>query len=154
MIFEEYDESRRALAKEREHDANRINELAYQYIDMIFSCDAAGYSGFRSFRLTRDDDFGLRFTAHEVTLTADLEHVRWGDEFGGRWTFRRVAAPPDAAAVFAIDFDAQGHVRYGTRGPWTGQIEHNPSQPWKSRDRLIANLAAAIQDGLARGEAG
>lgn len=154
MIFEEYDESRRRLAKDREHDANRVNDLAYQYIDMVFSCDAAGYSGFRSFRLARAEGFELRFTAHEVTLAAELEHVRLGDGVGGRWTFRRVGAPPGAAAVFAVDFDSEGRVRYGTRGPWTGQIERNPSQPWKSRDRLIANLAAAIQDGLARAEAG
>src|ERR1700692_3718903 len=49
MAFQEYSEQRRLRIKDQEHYANRVNELAYLYIDAIFSCDAsAGCSAPRS----------------------------------------------------------------------------------------------------------
>jgi hypothetical protein len=157
MEFEAYADARLAQVTEQEHDANRVNELAYLYIDEIFSCDAGAYSVFRNFRLERGEGFQIRLTAHESVLEGCLEHVRIGDSFGGRWVFRRAERDGEGRTVqvpiFSIEFDREARLRYGTKGPWAERIERNPKAPWKSRDRLIANLVAAIQDRLDRAAA-
>jgi hypothetical protein len=152
MGFQEYSEQRRLLVNEQEYKETRVNELAYRYIDGIFSCDALGYTKFRNFRLERGDGFVMRLTAHQVTVTGIFEHVRIDEEFGGRWTFwrrqRDETGQLSGVAIFSIEFDHESRLRYGSEDGWHERIERNPTEPWKSRDRLIANLVAAIQDKL------
>lgn len=152
MTFSEHSQARRQQVEEREYEAIRIDELAYRYIDEVFSCDALGYSAFRHYKLERIEGFDVRIVAHEQTIHGRFAHVRIGAGFGGRWTFHRGwimgGRVLDDLAIFAIEFDGGANLRYGTQGPWTSRIERNPKEPWKARDRLIANVVASIQDHL------
>lgn len=153
MAFEEYSEQRRQKVAAQEQDAIRINELAYRYIDEIFSCEALAYASFRNFRLERDKEFNFRLSAHAAIVAGLFEHVWVDGQFGGRWTFwldrRTESGIMSQTAIFAIEFDQEGRLRYGTEGVWDARIQRNPGDPWKSRDRLISNVVAAIQDRLA-----
>jgi hypothetical protein len=154
MAFKEYSEERRRKVSAQEQDATRINGLAYRFIDEIFSCDALAYTSFRNFRLKRDKEFNFRLSAHEAAAMGVFEHVWVGNRFGGRWTFwldqRTERGNMFQIAIFAIEFDDEGRIRYGTEGGWDERIQLNPKEPWKSRDRLISNVVAAIQDHLAQ----
>ena len=157
MAFKEYSEQRRRKVVSQEQDATRINGLAYRYIDEIFSCEALSYTGFRNFRLDRHKEFDFRLYAHEATVSGFFEHVWIGEQFGGRWTFwleqRTETGQIFQTAIFALEFDYEGRIRHGTEGAWSERIELNPRTPWKTRDRLISNIVAAIQDRLAQSPA-
>ena len=153
MEFQEYSEERRLATKECEHKVHRLNDLAYVYLDEIFSCDAVAYAGFRHVEFERGERYEMRLTVHETVAVATFEHVRLADTYGGRWTFWRSVRDGKGGSaqipIFAIEFDEHARLRYGTRGDWSAEISRNPREPWKARERLMANVVSAIQDGLA-----
>ena len=154
MTFRGHSEQRRREVVSHELDATRIDDLAYCYIDEIFSWEALAYASFRNFRLERDGEFNFRLSAHAAVVAGIFEHVCFGDQFGGRWTFwldrRTETGLMFQMAIFAIEFDQDGRIRYGTEGGSDAIILRNPKELWKARDRLISNVVAAIQDRLAQ----
>lgn len=158
MVFREYSEERRLQTLSEAHDGTRVDGLAYRYIDEIFSCDAAAYSSFGTLTFERNGEFSLQMIAHQALVTGDFGHIWIENRLGGRWTFwlRPMVAfgEPLSVAIFSIEFNLDGRLRYGTEGGWHERIERNPGEPWKTRDRLISNLLAAVVDHLpqARGE--